>query len=71
MSDPRELLDETTLRRALRLDLDERAPLFDATAAIASARSRSRQAVGTALVGLGLTAGHRRGWSAPLLPTVV
>jgi D-arabinose 1-dehydrogenase-like Zn-dependent alcohol dehydrogenase len=74
MSDPRELLDETTLRRALRLDFDERPPLFDATAAIASARSRSRQAVGTALVALGLTAvGAVAVWSAVavFLPTVV
>src|SRR6185503_14551749 len=35
---PNDLLDETTLRRALRLEADERAPLFDPAAIAAAGR---------------------------------
>jgi hypothetical protein len=54
MTDPRgELLDEATLRRSLRLESDERAPVFDAAAIAATARQRPRLAVvGAAAVGL-------------------
>ena len=74
MTDPRgELLDETTLRRALRLESDERAPMFDAAAIAAAAHSRPRLAIvsvaAVALAGVGAVAV----WSAVaiFLPTVV
>jgi hypothetical protein len=66
-------LDETILRRALRLESDERAPIFDA-AAIAVAGQRSRLAVVSALVAVGLVSmGAAAVWSAVafFLPTVV
>jgi hypothetical protein len=66
-------LDETILRRALRLEPDERAPIFD-PAAIAAAGQRPRLAVVSALVAVGLvSAGAVVVWSAVafLLPTVV
>lgn len=68
-----DLLDETTLRRALRLEPDERAPIFD-PAAIAVAAQRPRLAVVSALVAVGLVSmGAVAVWSAVafLLPTVV
>ena len=75
MTDRREdLLDETILRRALRLEADERRPVFDPVAIAAAARQRTRLAVASALVGLGLGAvGVVTVWSAVaiLLPTVV
>jgi hypothetical protein len=74
MTDPRrELLDEATLRRALRLEADERTPLFD-PAAIAAAGQRPRFAVVGALAALGLVAvGAVVVWStiAIFLPTVL
>ena len=74
MTNPRDdLLDETILRRALRLESDERAPAFD-PAAIAAAARRPRLAVVSALVGVGLVSlGAVAVWSAVafLLPTVV
>lgn len=74
MTDRREdLLDETILRRALRLESDERPPVFD-PAAIAAAGQRPRLAVVSALVAVGLvSAGAVVVWSAVafLLPTVV
>lgn len=74
MTDRRDdLLDETILRRALRLESDERAPAFD-PAAIAAAGQRPRLAVVSALVAVGLvSAGAVVVWSAVafLLPTVV
>jgi hypothetical protein len=74
MSDRRdELLDETVLRRALRLEADERAPLFDAGAIAAAARSRPRIALVSGIVALALTAvGAVVVWSAAalLLPTL-
>lgn len=74
MNDRRDdLLDETILRRALRLESDERSPIFDA-AAIAAAGQRPRLAVVSALVAVGLVAmGAVAVWSAVafFLPTVV
>lgn len=74
MTDRRdELLDETTLRRALRLEADERAPLFDPAAISVAARQRPRLAMVSALVALALSAVGAVGvWSAALifLPTV-
>lgn len=74
MTEPRgELLDETTLRRSLRLESDERAPVFDAAAIAAAARQRPRLAVvsaaAIALAGVGAVAV----WSAVaiFLPTFV
>jgi hypothetical protein len=69
-----DLLDETTLRRALRLEADERAPLFDPAAIAAAARYRPRLAVVSALVALALgVVGAVAVWSAVavFLPTVV
>ena len=69
-----ELLDETTLRRALRLEADERAPRLDPAAIAAAARQRSRLAVASALVALALsTVGVVVVWSvvAVFLPTLV
>lgn len=75
MTDPRsELLDETTLRRALRLEADERAPVFDPAVIAAAAQERPRLAVVSALVAVALTAvGAVAVWSAVaiLLPTLV
>lgn len=74
MTDRRDdLLDETILRRALRLESDERPPIFDA-AAIAAAGQRPRLAVVSALVAVGIVSmGAVAVWSAVvfLLPTVV
>ena len=74
MTDRRDdLLDETILRRALRLEADERAPVFD-PAAIAAAGQRPRLAVVSALVAIGIGAvGAVTVWSAiaVFLPTVV
>ena len=69
-----EPLDETTLRRALRLEADERPPLFDAAAIAAAARERPRIAMVSALAGLALCAvGAVVVWSTvPIfLPTFV
>ena len=69
-----DLLDESTLRRALRLEADERSPLFDAAAIAASARERPRLAVVTALVAVAVGAvGAVVVWSAAaiFLPTAV
>jgi len=69
-----ELLDETTLRRALRLEADERPPLFDPAAIAAAARRRLRLVMVSALVALGLSAvGAFAVWSAFVIvvPTVV
>lgn len=77
MTDRRgELLDETTLRRALRLEADERPPLFDpaAIAIAAAARQRPRIAAVSALVALALsTVGAVAVWStvAIFVPTLV
>ncbi len=72
MNDPRgELLDETILRRALRLEPDEHAPAFDPAAIAAAARQRPRLAMLSALVALALTgAGAVVTWStlAVVLP---
>lgn len=69
MTDQRDgLLDEATLRRALRLEADERAPLFDTAAIAAAARSRPRIAAVSAIVALGLSAlGAVVVWSAAAL----
>jgi hypothetical protein len=69
-----DLLDETTLRRALRLEADERGPLFDAATIAAAARQRPRLAIVSALVALALgVVGAVTVWSAVVifLPTVV
>jgi len=69
-----EPLDETTLRRALRLEADERAPLFDPAAIAAAARERPRIAMMSALAAIALGAvGAVVVWSAVaiLLPTLV
>ena len=68
-----EPLDETTLRRALRLEADERPPLFDPASIAAAARVRPRIAIVSAAVAVGLGAvGAVAVWSAfaMLLPTV-
>ncbi len=68
-----EPLDETTLRRALRLEADERPPLFDPAAIAAAAQVRPRIAIVSAAVAVGLGAvGAVAVWSAfaMLLPTV-
>lgn len=74
MTDRRDaLLDEAILRRALRLEFDERAPIFD-PAAIAVAAQRPRLAVASAFVAVGLvSAGAVVVWSAVafVLPAVV
>ena len=75
MNDRRDdLLDETILRRALRLEADERRPVFDPVAIVAVARQRARLAVVSAFVALGLVSvGAVAAWSAVafFLPTVV
>ena len=68
-----EPLDETMLRRALRLEADERPPLFDPASIAAAARVRPRIAIVSAAVAVGLGAlGAVAVWSAfaILLPTV-
>jgi len=68
-----DLLEETILRRALRLEPDERAPIFD-HAAIAAAGQRPRLALVSAMVAIGIGAvGAVTVWTAVavLLPTVV
>jgi hypothetical protein len=68
-----EPLDERTLRRALRLEADERPPLFDPAAIAAAARVRPGIAIVSAAVAVGLGAvGAVAVWSAfaMLLPTV-
>ena len=58
--DERDALTEATLRRALRLDLDERPARFDAAAIVTAAEHRTalehllRAVRGTALVGVSL-----------------
>jgi hypothetical protein len=60
----KELIDETTLRRALRFDADERLPSFD-PAAIAAAAERPRLAAAMALIAVAVTAaGAAVVWSA-------
>jgi hypothetical protein len=69
-----DLLDETMLRRALRLEVDERAPLFDPAHIAAAARQRPRLAIVSALVALAIgVLGAVTVWSAVaiFLPTVV
>ncbi len=68
-----EPLDEATLRRALRLEADERPPLFDPAAIAAAARVRPRLAIVSAVVAVGLGAvGAVAVWSAVavLLPAL-
>jgi hypothetical protein len=67
-----ELLDETTLRRALRLEADERPPRFDPAAIAAAARQQPRLALLSAFVALVLgVTGAVAAWSAfaTFLPT--
>ena len=75
MTDRRDdLLDETILRRALRLEVDEPRPVFDPVAIAAAAGQRARLAVVSALVALGLVSlGAVAAWSAVVffLPTAV
>ncbi len=69
-----EPIDETTLRRALRLEADERPPLFDPAAIAAAARERPRIAMISALAAIAVGAvGAVVVWSAVaiLLPTLV
>jgi hypothetical protein len=49
-----EPLDEAVLRRALRLEADERPPVFDPAAIAAAVRQRPRLAVASAFVAVGL-----------------
>ena len=75
MSETRnDLLDETTLRRALRLEADERAPLFDPAAIAAAGRVPPRMVLVGAFAALALgTVGAVGVWSAVayFLPTLV
>ncbi len=65
IDDRHEPLDETVLRRALRLEADERAPLFDPAAIATAARRRPRFAMASALVAVVLgAAGAVTVWSA-------
>lgn len=69
-----ELLDETILRRALRLEVDEPRPVFDPVAIAAAAGQRTRLAIVSAFVALGLVSvGAVAAWSAVVffLPTAV
>jgi hypothetical protein len=68
-----EPLDETVLRRALRLEADERAPRFDPAAIAAAASLRPRLATLSALIVVVGAAGAVAVWSAVaiFLPTVV
>jgi hypothetical protein len=60
-----DLLDESVLRRALRLEPDERAPLFNAAAIALAARPRTRLALASALVAIAISAaGAVTVWSA-------
>jgi hypothetical protein len=71
---PNDLLDETTLRRALRLEADERAPLFDPAAIAAAARVRPRMVLVSAFATLAVgIVGAVAVWSAVafFLPTFV
>ena len=71
---PNDLLDETTLRRALRLEADERAPLFDPAAIAAAARVRPRVVLVSAFATLAIgIVGAVAVWSAVafFLPTLV
>ena len=71
---PSDPLDESTLRRALRLEADERPPIFDPAAIVAAARQRPRLAAVTALVALGLGVfGAVMVWSAVaiFMPTLL
>jgi len=71
---PDDLLDETTLRRALRLESDERAPLFDPAAIAAAARVRPRMVLVSAFATLAVgIVGAVAVWSAVafFLPTFV
>lgn len=74
MTDRRgDLLDEAILRRALRLEADERTPIFDPAAIAAAAGQRPRIALLT-LVALGFVGiGAVAAWSAIaiLLPAVL
>ena len=69
MTDRRDdLLDESILRRALRLEPDERAPLFDVAAIAAAARPRTRLALVSALVAIAIgVAGAVTVWSAAIV----
>jgi len=69
-----DLLDETTLRRALRLESDERAPLFDPAAIAAAGRVPPRMVLVSAIAALAVgTVGAVGVWSAVayFLPTLV
>ena len=71
---PNDLLDETTLRRALRLEADERPPLFDPAAIAAAGRVPPRMVLVSASAALALgTVGAVGVWSAVayFLPTLV
>jgi hypothetical protein len=71
VKDP-ELLDETVLRRALRLEADERLPRFDPAAIAAAARRRPRVLMVSVLAAITVTAVSAVGvWStvAALLPS--
>ena len=71
---PNELLDETTLRRALRLEADERAPVFDPAAIAAAGRVPRRMVLVSAIAALAVgTVGAVGVWSAVayFLPTLV
>jgi hypothetical protein len=60
-----DLLDETMLRRALRLESDERTPVFDPAAIAVAARQQPRLAALSALVALAIgTFGAVAVWSA-------
>ena len=66
-----DLLDESVLRRALRLEADERAPVFDHAAIVAASR-RPRLALASALIAIGIGAvGAVTVWTAAavLLPS--
>lgn len=68
-----EPLDEMTLRRALRLEADERAPRFDPADIAAAARERPRRAMLSALVAVLVgAASAAAAWSAAAIfvPTV-
>jgi hypothetical protein len=69
-----EPLDEATLRRALRLEADERPPVFDPAAIASAAGLRPRLAVVNALVAVGLGVfGAATVWSAVavFMPTLL
>jgi hypothetical protein len=71
---PNDVLDETTLRRALRLEADERAPLFDPAVIAAAGRLPPRMVMAGAFAALAIgTVGAVGVWSAVayFLPTLV